>query len=278
MLVDFVGLIRQHGFAAGRDCGMQPFAEWQAAVQAKTGECPPADPREVYPWANGLWVLGVAYVPFDTPSECLDIPAYYFASNAAYHAGQALARELTAMGMRAEVADELPYRAAAVRAGVGEQGDNGLFFWDGYGSRVCLCLMAIERAMPLDFGTGAPTRCLHCGLCTARCPAKALSGNGWVSADCLREDINEFPGSPERDRLVGRRAFGCDTCQAVCPAQVVPATIPHDDYARLYDIEAILADGDLTGRSRAVAAQLGKNLAKPERLYNSALRAKKNGE
>ena len=54
-----------------------------------------ADAPTAYPWANSIAVLVYPYAPFTADER---IPAYYIASNRAYHSAKKLAEALTAAG------------------------------------------------------------------------------------------------------------------------------------------------------------------------------------
>jgi epoxyqueuosine reductase len=76
-------------------------------------------------------------------------------------------------------------RFAAVMAGLGQIGANGLLINERLGSRLRLCAVlsaaALEADAPFEFGGRLPDFCEDCGLrCVRACPAKALNAPGHV--------------------------------------------------------------------------------------------------
>jgi epoxyqueuosine reductase len=78
-------------------------------------------------------------------------------------------------GMRGEI----NWREAAVLAGLGSWGENGLLVTKDFGSAVRLCGVATTAPLTAD----APLKddvCDHCQDCVAACPVQALSGAGKI--------------------------------------------------------------------------------------------------
>jgi len=108
-------------------------------------------------------------------------------------------------------------REAAVRAGVGFFGKNGLVIAPRLGSWIVLGTLvsdvAIEPGEPLGRDCGA------CRLCIEACPTAALVQEGVLDARlCLSYWTQARTALPEpmRERL-GASVYGCDICQRVCP-------------------------------------------------------------
>ncbi len=107
-------------------------------------------------------------------------------------------------------------RHAAVTAGLGIYGDNGLLIHPTYGSLVFIG--EILSSLPPPDGTvlHPPAACEHCGACRRACPTGALVGQG----DCLSE-LTQRKGDlpPEAFSLMRRHrtVWGCDLCQTACP-------------------------------------------------------------
>lgn len=107
-------------------------------------------------------------------------------------------------------------RSAAVLAGLGIIGDNGLLITKKYGSFVFLCEVlsdlepsAFPKANIEQESGGA---CLHCGACKKACPCHF--------EDCA-SGIGQKKGAltPEEEALVLKTGlvWGCDLCQTSCP-------------------------------------------------------------
>jgi epoxyqueuosine reductase len=120
-------------------------------------------------------------------------------------------------------------RHAAISAGLGILGDNGLLLNEKYGSYVFIAdvvtniepeeLGAITDAVPLR-------RCERCGKCKKACPTGILLGSG---SDCL-SFITQKKGELTEDEAALMKkynlAWGCDECQRVCPHNKSPKMTP----------------------------------------------------
>lgn len=180
-------------------------------------------PQADCPWATALLVLLWAYSPAQLPQDDdhLFVDSYYFASNQAYHAARALEDRLKQAGYMAKANVSYPAREAAVRAGMGVIGDNGLLITPQHGTRVVIILMATDAVGVPSADCVERKGCLHCGRCTAACPTGALSAGGMTHPDrCLRNFMMEGIVVPEAVRpLMKGKLIGCDACQRACPLQ-----------------------------------------------------------
>lgn len=113
-------------------------------------------------------------------------------------------------------------RLWALRAGIGFIGKNAMLTVDscGAGSRVFLAEIITTAALPPD----APTPpdldpCGECELCLIACPGHALRPGQVDARLCYSYNTieNRDPELPEGIDLHGRRLYGCDICQDVCP-------------------------------------------------------------
>jgi len=160
-----------------------------------------------------------------------------------------VADELRAAGWAARVlADDnaLVDRAAAHRAGIGWFGKNTNLLLPGQGSWFVLGAVLTDAWLdpapaPADDGCGTCRRCLD------GCPTEALVAPGVLDARrCLAwlvQTDGEFP-RPFR-RALGRRIYGCDECQEVCPPNRDPRRSRADDHEAELDVCWLLeADDD----------------------------------
>jgi epoxyqueuosine reductase len=141
-------------------------------------------------------------------------------------------------------------RAWAVRAGLGWAGRSCCTILPGLGTQVFLATLLLDVALPPSPALEAD--CGPCARCLRACPTGALVGPGRLDARrCLSYLTIEHRGAiPEALRpAMGRRVFGCDTCQDTCPQaraarnQGHPAFEPKPDHTWL-DLCALLLEDD----------------------------------
>ncbi len=123
---------------------------------------------------------------------------------------------------------------AALTAGLGILGDNGLIINGKYGSYVFIGDM-ITDIDPVSLGAVTPRDvecCSHCGACRAACPTGILRGEG---TDCLSA-ITQRKGELSAFEIDLMREFntvwGCDLCQSACPHNREPKITPIDFFRR----------------------------------------------
>ncbi len=113
-------------------------------------------------------------------------------------------------------------REIAARCGVGFIGKSGMLIVPGWGSHVVLGELLTDVAMTPTAPLVDPAfdRCGACTACLVACPTQAFLGPRLLDArKCLsyRTIEKRTPFTPEEERSLGGRLFGCDTCQDVCP-------------------------------------------------------------
>lgn len=120
----------------------------------------------------------------------------------------------------------IPEVRAAVLAGLGAAGRNGLLIHEKYGSYVFIGTIAASLPIP---AVPQPRRgCLGCGACARACPTHAVGERGIDPSRCLSALTQRGgPVSPEEAALLRQHPliWGCDVCQKACPMnRGVPCT------------------------------------------------------
>ncbi|MGB8956363.1 MAG: tRNA epoxyqueuosine(34) reductase QueG [Tumebacillaceae bacterium] len=110
-------------------------------------------------------------------------------------------------------------RAVAQRAGIGWVGKNCSLITDKHGSWVFLGQLVTDIRIEPNEPQRLP-QCEDCpDLCLRACPTKALVNPFQTDSSKCLSYITQMKGFiPEEYRAkLGRRLWGCDTCQVVCP-------------------------------------------------------------
>ncbi len=118
-------------------------------------------------------------------------------------------------------------RYFAVQAGVGFIGVNNCLIVPGAGSYVFLAEIVTTLTLPPS--EPCTLSCAGCLRCVAACPGGALSADGRCAdaRRCISYLTIEYRGEELPDDIdYGRRLYGCDTCQAVCPHNAGIARTP----------------------------------------------------
>ena len=164
-------------------------------------------------------------------------------------------------------------RDAALRAGLGVRGKNGLLIHPKYGSFCFVATAFLKDApedVPLTSGV-APRDCEDCGACLAACPVGALSGEG----ECLSALSQKKNVAKEELELLKKHRvlWGCDVCQDACPHnRDLPDTPVAFFREKLIPVltsrklDALLATGEFSRRAYAWrgAATIRRNLENQE--------------
>ncbi|MGI6611612.1 MAG: tRNA epoxyqueuosine(34) reductase QueG [Limnochordia bacterium] len=231
------------GIDSLRVAGSYPFAKEEALLvqMAASGEYPrlaPQDipmrchPRQILPNAHSIISVAVSYLLPDQPTHEVEGPhgsIARFARVGDYHT--ILAGKLTQLAAHLQEKAGRPIRyrvcvdsgplverAVARRAGAGWFGKNSMLFVPRLGSWVVLGEIITDLALPADEPVSQEP-CGDCQRCQLACPTGALARPYRVDASRCLSAITQTPGYiPWQFRkLLGRRVWGCDTCQAVCP-------------------------------------------------------------
>lgn len=195
-----------------------------------------------------------AAIPYHVSGETSNLAM--FARGRDYHAfarelGEgaiALLRENHPGANAAAFADHSPYNEVlgAAMAGLGVIGDNGLLITERFSSFIFLFELlttltpaeAEEEGIPC--GDGVIRSCEHCGACRAACPGGCIGRDRTTCLSAIGQKKGELSEDEIRLFRSGEYAWGCDTCQTVCPhtaramtAGTLDTTIPYFTNERL---------------------------------------------
>ena len=215
------------GYIDARPVTGHPFDLWLSRIMGTTLERLSVihDPAEVLGWPLEeitLWVaIGPEPLVTDWPEGCGEIGAHYLNHQVSKQRLEGWQDAVTKMGIEIKRDVYFPDRAAAIRAGLGVHGLNGMLIAPESGSFVHISVLPVRTAPPPeargpehDLSPG----CARCGACLAACPSGAISENGLDAGLCLRSHMNTRENLKETDYpKMERRIIGCDTCQHVCP-------------------------------------------------------------
>lgn len=112
----------------------------------------------------------------------------------------------------------VPEVYAAVNAGLGVRGKNGLLISSEYGSWVFIGEIVTTKDYPA--GSIGSTECLNCGKCISACPTGSIAENGFNAEACLSsvtQRKGELTENEQRLIIDSGCIWGCDICQNVCP-------------------------------------------------------------
>ena len=123
---------------------------------------------------------------------------------------------------------------AALIAGLGVRGDNGLIINERYGSYVFVgdIVTDLDPELLGALAPREPRGCLHCGACRRACPTGILSGEG---NDCLSAITQRKGELTEGEVSLMRKVntvWGCDECQSSCPYNKSPRLTPVEFFRR----------------------------------------------
>ena len=185
------------------------------------------DPTQLVPGCRTLIVVALNYYPKQIlPREGFQIAYYAYGKD--YHRvvkdklHQLLAyiKTLAPEVEGRAFCDTAPLleRYWAVKVGLGFVGLNRQLIIPGKGSYFFLGVLAVNMDLESD-PHDMPLSCGGCKRCLLACPTGALTRDGIDCRRCLSYLTIEHRGPipEEMAHKLGRRIYGCDTCQQVCP-------------------------------------------------------------
>jgi len=219
------------------------------------------DPSKLSGWPLDEITIWVAIAPTppigEWPEGCGEIGGFYMCSRQREKRRVAWEKAAVELGYEIKSDVTLPERAAAIRAGLGVHGLNGLMIAPDYGSFVDITVLLVHAPPPPD--ARGPEHdlspgCGNCGDCIKACPTGAISENGVDTQICLRSYMNWLENMPEEYYpKMGRRILGCDTCQHVCPKNAgLKREQPPADMIDCMKLEELLTKPDIDHISKYI--------------------------
>jgi len=284
---------RELGFSIVRVTEPKPFELWSKGIQ-KRKELDPdtantwdrrgmsADPKAFLPEVRSLVVAAYPYKPY--PLEFQKGFGSYSAHYRVYPRSRKAAGELSKIlaeeGYKAVVDPPLPAKAAALRAGVGYFGKNGLIHTEEHGSWITLHMILTDAPLPYDPPGDKLSDCGSCTACIKSCPTGAIAEDGIIiPSRCIRFHMGSSELIPVdiRDKI-GPRILGCDGCQISCPRNIKSykeAAVPPFEEIEPFDIRAILTEwkSGLKKRLERVGSLVGQNYARAQKILSMAVLA-----
>ena len=185
------------------------------------------DPTQLFPGCRTLIVVALNYYPKQVlPREGYQIAYYAYGKDYHYVLKDKLHQLLAYIKTFAPEVEERAFcdtaplleRYWAVKAGLGFIGINRQLIIPGKGSYFFLGVLAVNLDLDAELHA-MPLSCGECKRCLLACPTGALTRDGIDCRRCLSYLTIEHRGPmpEEMAQKLGRRIYGCDTCQQVCP-------------------------------------------------------------
>lgn len=116
----------------------------------------------------------------------------------------------------------MPEKALCVAAGLASVGRNGLCISPGLGSLFVIAGAVIPRPLAESIAhLPEPPRdlCGNCHRCIEACPTQAITSAGFMNRELCLQNSAARPVDvpPEVMEKWGKRLYGCQDCQSVCP-------------------------------------------------------------
>lgn len=133
-------------------------------------------------------------------------------------------------------------RKAAIDAGLGFLGQNGLVINEKYGSYIFIGTLLTDAVFDEDeYVTNTETKtCIKCGLCRKNCAYLRKECDFCLSELNQRKNVTDEELEIIRSQKL---VWGCDVCQEVCPhnkdAEITPIEFFHKDLLPKIDADMI---------------------------------------
>ena len=235
--------------------------------------------------AKSVFIVLVPYYVGEFPGRKISLYAVgrdYHVYFRAYFARMCEALQKAFPGFRfGGSADNSPIdeRHAALTAGLGKLGDNGLIIHPDYGTYVFIGEIISDMPAgewyedPAEVTVSAIEPCEHCGACGRACPMKK-GNNPYGITECLSavnqtKRLEDEPDKRDYFRYFSA-AWGCDRCQSACPhnraPKITPVTFWHEALKPYPTADEVEAMPDEVFSERAYAWRGRKTILRNLRL------------
>jgi len=136
-------------------------------------------------------------------------------------------------------------KAWAREAGLGWQGRNSLIINKDIGSFFFIGILILNIDLTFD-DPFEKDHCGECRICQDKCPTGAINGDKTIDArKCIANLTIERRGPVPENlvRFLGRRVYGCDLCQEVCPWNESPEVAGTPEFEIDEEIAVMIAEG-----------------------------------
>ena len=199
------------------------------------------DPRITFPNCKSIIVIGISYnVDFkEERSEMLEGIISKSSWGLDYH--RVLKDKMDKLILEIKTIQDFNYksyvdtgplveRELAYKAGIGYYGKNCSIINDDYGSFIFIGYIMTDLEIEADDGY-LHSKCGECNLCIKACPTVALQPYKLNPKKCISYLTQTKDVIPiEYRNKMGRKIYGCDTCQLVCPKNQGVKFSSHDEF------------------------------------------------
>lgn len=214
-----------------------------------------------FPYAECIAVLVYPYAPFTVEER---IPAYYLASNRAYHEVNGFISELASAGIRAEKA-AIPVKTQLESSHIGVKCKNSLIAIEPFGTRTVLLALAVEGLSPIEYDERGE-ECGDCSLCMKSCPTGAIGKDGLNVDMCIRLNMDTAM-HPDWVRNVQTTYIGCEICQYACRRNAsITNAVPAEEAVSAFELKKLIC-----GDAADARGFVGRNMSGNGKLTAEAI-------
>lgn len=209
---------------------------------------------------DGIIGLIYPYKPYFHEPDTLMLDSYYVASNLAY-----CRAKKSNIGL---ITNDINIKKFLTDCGL-KMTKSSLVVHPHYGTYFLVQTIVADFVIEDIFIQCAPPKCDSCTKCITACNANALTANGFIRNNCIRNMMDEAL-SESNITYLGNDLLGCRICRNVCPynSDVQKEKMP-SILRKALNLEAILTFNHDT--RNILTDYIGKNMARASVLIPQAL-------